>query len=71
MMDTVTASAETTITVETPFQRFARNFFSSKIATAGFIALCFIVLAAIFAPVIAPQNPYDLTQIDIMDSAVR
>ena len=26
-----------------------------------------IVLAAIFAPLIAPQNPYDLSQLDIMD----
>ncbi|RBA24711.1 ABC transporter permease [Herminiimonas fonticola] len=71
MMNTLIKSAKKTkseFAVETPFQRFARNFFSSKIAAAGFIALCLIVLAAIFAPVIAPQNPYDLTQIDIMDS---
>ena len=26
-----------------------------------------IALAAIFAPLIAPQNPYDLAQLDIMD----
>jgi len=71
MMNTVIESAETTkseFAEETPFKRFTRNFFSSKIATAGFITLCLIVLAAIFASVIAPQNPYDLTQIDIMDS---
>lgn len=69
-METVTASVDTKLThaVEAPFQRFARNFFASKIATAGLIVLCLIVLSAIFAPVIAPQNPYDLTQIDIMDS---
>ena len=68
MMNTAIKSADIKLAVETPFKRFARNFFSSKIATAGFVALCLIVLAAIFAPVIAPQNPYDLTQIDIMDS---
>ncbi len=56
------------LAVETPFRRFARNFFSSKIAAAGAVILSLIVLAAIFAPVIAPQNPYDLAQIDIMDS---
>ncbi|CAL63399.1 putative dipeptide transport system permease protein DppC-like [Herminiimonas arsenicoxydans] len=54
--------------IETPFRRFARNFFASKIAAGGSVLLLLIVLAAIFAPVIAPQNPYDLTQIDIMDS---
>nr|WP_175625188.1 MULTISPECIES: ABC transporter permease [Oxalobacteraceae] len=57
--------------IETPFRRFARNFFASKVATLGFIALLLIVLAAIFAPVIAPQNPYDLAQIDIMDSRLE
>lgn len=56
------------VTIETPFQRFARNFFASKIAAGGCVLLLLIVLAAMFAPVIAPQNPYDLTQIDIMDS---
>ncbi len=56
------------VAIETPFQRFARNFFASKIAASGCVLLLLIVLAAIFAPVIAPQNPYDLTQIDIMDS---
>ncbi len=61
----------TTARIDTPFRRFARNFFASKIATLGFIALLLIVLAAIFAPVIAPQNPYDLAQIDIMDSRLE
>jgi peptide/nickel transport system permease protein len=53
---------------DTPLMRFIRDFFSSKLATAGFIALLLIVLAAIFAPLIAPQNPYDLQHLDIMDS---
>lgn len=64
MMDATLKSAE----VETPLQRFTRNFFASRIAGAGCIVLLVIVLAAIFAPVIAPQNPYDLAQIDIMDA---
>lgn len=65
MEDTVTI---VNIAPETPLQRFARNYFSSRIAMAGFILLLLIVLAAIFAPLIAPQNPYDLSQIDILDS---
>ena len=57
--------------VETPFKRFMRNFFASRIAAAGFVALLLIVLAAIFAPVIAPQDPYDLARLDIMDSRLE
>ncbi|WP_442783263.1 ABC transporter permease [Collimonas fungivorans] len=56
---------------ETPWQRFARNFFGSRIAAAGFVLLVLIVLAAIFAPVISPQNPYDLAKLDVMDSRLE
>jgi peptide/nickel transport system permease protein len=48
-----------------------RNFFGSRIATAGFVLLALIVLAAIFAPVISPQNPYDLAKLDVMDSRLE
>jgi peptide/nickel transport system permease protein len=53
---------------DTPLARFTRDFFRSRIATFGFIVLLLIVLAALFAPLIAPQNPYDLQHLDIMDS---
>jgi peptide/nickel transport system permease protein len=33
----------------------------------GLVVFVIIALAAIFAPWIAPQNPYDLAQLDIMD----
>ena len=58
----------TATVVETPWRRFARNFFSSKIALAGFVLMVIILLAAVFAPVLAPQNPYDLSRLDVMDS---
>ena len=58
-------------TVETPWRRFVRNYFSSKIATAGFVLLVLILLAAIFAPAISPQNPYDLAKLDVMDSRLE
>lgn len=57
--------------VETPWQRFVRNYFSSKIATIGFVLLVLILLAAIFAPMISPQNPYDLAKLDVMDSRLE
>ncbi|GAA4014181.1 ABC transporter permease [Actimicrobium antarcticum] len=59
------------VAVETPFRRFLRNFFSSKIATAGFILLAVIVVAALFAPWLSPQDPYDLSRLDVMDSRMQ
>jgi len=55
-------------TIETPFGLFVRNFFSSKIAAFGFFMLSLVVLAAIFAPWLSPQDPYDLSRLDVMDS---
>ncbi len=56
---------------ETPFKRFTRNFFASKIATIGFVLMVLIVLAALFAPLLSPQNPYDLSRLDVMDSRLE
>jgi peptide/nickel transport system permease protein len=52
---------------ETPFRRFVREFAESKLAVIGLVIVVIIALLAIFAPFIAPQNPYDLAQLDIMD----
>jgi peptide/nickel transport system permease protein len=52
---------------ETPFRRFVSEFAESKLALAGFVVFVCIALLAIFASWIAPQNPYDLAQLDIMD----
>ena len=67
MQETTQPRAAATV-FETPWRRFARNFFSSKIALAGFVLMVIILLAALFAPVLAPQNPYDLSRLDVMDS---
>ena len=56
---------------DTPLQRFTRDFFASKVATAGFVVLLLIVLAALFAPVLSPQDPYDLSKLDVMDSRLE
>ena len=57
--------------VDTPLRRFVRDFLASRIAAAGLIGLIVIVLAAVFAPVLAPQNPYDLATLDVMDSRLE
>ncbi len=44
------------------------SFVRSRIALAALVLLCAIVLAAVFSPVISPQNPYNLAELDIMDS---
>ncbi|MER8778737.1 ABC transporter permease [Mesorhizobium sp. M0977] len=53
---------------EPPFRILMRAFFRSPVAVAGLVLLAAIVLLALLAPFIAPQNPYDLNQLDIMDS---
>lgn len=52
---------------ETPLQRFVRDFTSNRLAVGALVVVLLIALAAIFAPWITPQNPYDLAQLDIMD----
>jgi peptide/nickel transport system permease protein len=56
------------VKVETPFQRFAADFAESTLAMAGLAVLVVIIALALLAPWITPQNPYDLMQLDIMDS---
>ena len=54
--------------IESPMRRFWSEFSESKLALIGLMLLTMIILIAIFAPLISPQNPYDLGQLDIMDS---
>jgi peptide/nickel transport system permease protein len=51
-----------------PVTRFFAAYFESKTAAIGLGMLVLVLLAAIFAPVLAPQNPYDLAQLDISDT---
>lgn len=68
---TTPAAATPAPKVETPFKRFVRDFASSKLAMFGLIVFTIIVLLAILAPWISPQNPYDLAQLDIMDGRLE
>jgi len=52
---------------ETPFRRIVADFVANPVAVFGLTLLAVIVLAAIFAPLISPQNPYDLAQLDVVD----
>lgn len=46
---------------------FFLDFSRDRLAVVGLTALVVIILAAIFAPLLSPQDPYDLLQLDIMD----
>ncbi len=51
-----------------PLREFTAGYARSGIAVAAFIVLLLILGAALCAPLISPQDPYDLKQLDIMDS---
>jgi peptide/nickel transport system permease protein len=53
---------------ETPLKRIGSDFFANPLAVLGVVLLVLVIIAAIFAPLISPQNPYDLAQLDIMDA---
>ncbi len=52
---------------ETPLRRFLAEFLASKLALAGLVVLAAILVIAVFAPWISPQNPYDLAGLDLLD----
>ena len=54
--------------VESPWRRFASEFAESRLALLGLAMLVVIVTLALAAPLVSPQNPYDLAQLDVMDS---
>jgi len=56
---------------QTPFQRFVADYTESRLATIAFILLIATMVLALIAPWIVPQNPYDLAQVDIMDSRLK
>ena len=54
--------------IETPFRRFVSDYFESRVAAGALLLLAALVVLAVIAPWIVPQNPYDLAQVDVMDS---
>ncbi|KTT22606.1 peptide ABC transporter permease [Pseudacidovorax intermedius] len=48
--------------------RAAADFLHSRVAVAGLVMLAAVVIVALAAPWITPQNPYDLLQLDVLDA---
>jgi len=53
---------------QSPLRRIASDFFENPVAVFGLGLLLLVIAAAMFAPLISPQNPYDLAQLDVMES---
>ena len=53
---------------QSPWRRFAAEFAESRLALVGLAMLLLVVAIAVLAPWISPQNPYDLAQLDVLDS---
>ena len=66
-----TAPAATAIAptgeMRSPLRRVAVQFAESRTAVAALATLSLVAVIAVTAPLIAPQNPYDLRAIDIKD----
>lgn len=50
-----------------PVMRVMMALIGDRLALCGLIMLAIFVLLALLAPLLSPQNPYDLMQLDIMD----
>jgi peptide/nickel transport system permease protein len=63
-VETLPAGAVT----ETPLRRLIVDYFESRLGTAALATLVLIIGLALLAPWIAPQNPYNLAEVDVLDS---
>lgn len=52
----------------TPFARFWSEFRENRIALVALVVVVLVALLAIFAPLITPQDPYDMTGLSLMDA---
>ena len=53
---------------ESPWRRVLRSFVASRAAMLGLLVAALLMLAALAAPWLTPQNPYDLMQLDVLDA---
>jgi peptide/nickel transport system permease protein len=51
-----------------PFARIWDEFRENRVAVAALVVVIAIALVALLAPLIAPQNPYDLAKLVLMDA---
>jgi peptide/nickel transport system permease protein len=64
----VAGVAPASVEVETPLRRFVSDFTESRLATGAFCFFLVIAFIALFAPWLAPTDPYDLAQVTVLNS---
>jgi peptide/nickel transport system permease protein len=62
------SAAASTPLAESRLRRFWQQFAESRLALLGLALLLAVIGAALLAPLIAPQNPYYLAGLDLMDA---
>ena len=53
---------------EAPIARFWAEFRESRVAVAALVVVVLMIGVALLAPLIAPQNPYDLANLVLSDA---
>jgi peptide/nickel transport system permease protein len=53
---------------QTPFQRIVSDFFENRLAVFGLVLVVLSAFVAIAAPLISPQNPFDIAGLDLLDA---
>jgi peptide/nickel transport system permease protein len=56
------------VAIDSPLRAFVREFTEDKVAVVALAVLGLIVLLALIAPLITPQDPYDLSKLVLMDA---
>jgi len=56
-----------TAQIESSSKRLWLTFAADPVALFGLVLLGLLILLALFAPLVVPQNPYDLAQLNILD----
>jgi len=62
-----TATKAPPVASRSPARRLVREFFSSRSATLGIFLLACLIVLALVGPLLVPQDPYDLMQLDLLD----
>ncbi len=55
-------------TPTTPLARFWAEFRENKVAVAALVVVVSLILLALFAPLVSPQDPYDLANLSLRDA---
>jgi peptide/nickel transport system permease protein len=63
--------AAAAVKVETPLRRFISDFSESTLAVCSFFVVLVIVFIAVFAPLLSPTDPYDLTTVTVENKTIH